>query len=74
MKLYSVTALSLAQIYVFAESPDDAADVYTAFKALFGQAHEGFAVFRVDRRKGYRLDKCLQRLLKTGVRGVGVPT
>lgn len=73
MKLYSVTSLSLEQIYVFAESLDDAADGYTAFKAFFGQAHEGFAALRVDRRMGFKQDKFLHRILNTGVRGVGVP-
>ncbi len=73
MKLYSVTSLNLAQIYVFARRSDDAADLYTTFKALLGQAHEGFAVLRVVRRMGFKQDKFLHRILKTGVRGVGVP-
>lgn len=45
MKLYSVTSLSLEQIYVFAESLDDAADGYTAFKAFSVRRMKGLKSF-----------------------------
>ncbi|MEP7350927.1 MAG: hypothetical protein ABI668_13395 [Sphingorhabdus sp.] len=73
MKLFSVTSPQRPNVYVFAENLKDAKCIHTAFKALVDLSHHTFQIMRVDHLGGYKQDRPLQRILKSGVRGVGAP-
>lgn len=73
MKLFSVTSSQHRKAYVFAENLKDAKTIHTEFKALIDLSYHVFEIQRVDHRGGYKQDKPLQLVLKTGVRGVGAP-
>lgn len=73
MRLFSITSPQRHRVYVFAANLKDAKAIHTEFKALIDLSYHVFEIQRVDNRGGYKQDKPLQRLLKTGVRGVGAP-
>ncbi len=73
MKLFRVTSTKLPEIYVFARSEPDAVEIYRSFNMLLDWNQGPFEIEHVDRQVGWKQNRTLKRLLKSGTRGVAKP-
>lgn len=70
MKVFKVTSTHLPEIYVFPHGEPDAVEIYRSFNRLLDWNQGPLEIEHVDRLPGWKQNRTLRRLLKSGTGGV----
>ena len=73
MQMYYATSLKLRELYVFARDQQDAIIIYASFKKLIDTTQDLGEIKRVDDGPGWKPNRAVRRMLRAGMRGVGMP-